>query len=428
LTINGSTLNDVTFDVTKMTWDIQGTSATDFTFETTDLVGEPTVTGSQISMQLTAEASDALEGLAGFAGSVEDSFDFGADAWTDTAGNTSAAIANQTITLNLLGTDNDDVIYGGSAGDTLKGGLGGDTIIGRDGADSLSGGGGADIFVYLSDVTHSENSAGHFDTITDFNTFEDFIDAQELVFGNGFVGYDYLGSFSDITAANSAIDSSVGQLDFVYVESEGALYADVDNDGVISSGDLKVVLNLGNPSGFSAENIISDNYILLGTNPGTLQLLFDTNNNGGYGDAHGTGTTSNWDNDQVTTDWNIRGATEATYQEGNFLIAPTSFGGTGDDAVDNDQMEVYLGTYDGTTFDVRANGDTGSDDGSNLNGSTHTLLMFDNDPNDVSSNDPYFLDAVVLEGIFYEDGWSFGVDGPITLPSGYQFIEWNEIV
>jgi hypothetical protein len=212
------------------------------------------------------------------------------------------------------------------------------------------------------------------------------------------------------------------------VESEGALYADVDNDGVISSGDLKVVLNLGNPSGFSAENIISDNYILLGTNPGTLQLLFDTNNNGGYGDAHGTGTTSNWDNDQVTTDWNIRGATEATYQEGNFLIAPTSFGGTGDDAVDNDQMEVYLGTYDGTTFDVRANGDTGSDDGSNLNGSTHTLLMFDNDPNDVSSNDPYFLDAVVLEGIFYEDGWSFGVDGPITLPSGYQFIEWNEIV
>ncbi len=219
LVINGSSLNDVTFDATKMTWDIQGTSATDFTFETTDLVGNPTVTGSQISMQLTAEASDALEGLAGFAGSVEDNFDFGADAWTDTAGNVSAAIDDQTITLNLLGTDNDDVIYGGSAGDTLKGGLGGDILWGQQGDDTIDV--GADVSVDY--VVYNTNTGGK-DTIYNFDSGEDKYDTNFATDEGNFGDWVNLATNTTSSGGNVTITASEVDNDVFYYS--GALGLD----------------------------------------------------------------------------------------------------------------------------------------------------------------------------------------------------------
>jgi hypothetical protein len=239
LTINGSTLNDVTFDVTKMTWDIQGTSATDFTFETTDFVGNPTVTGSQISMQLTAEASDALEGLAGFAGSVEDNFDFGANAWTDTAGNTSAAIANQIITLNLLGTDNDDVIYGGSAGDTLKGGLGGDILWGQQGDDTINV--GADVSVDY--VVYNTNTGGK-DTIYNFDSGEDKYDTNFATDEGNFGDWVNLATNTTSSGGNVTIIANEVDNDVFYYS--GALGLDpttaTRNDVMVS---LESALNSG---------------------------------------------------------------------------------------------------------------------------------------------------------------------------------------
>ena len=239
LVINGSSLNDVTFDATKMTWDIQGTSATDFTFEDTDLVGEPTVTGSQISMQLTAEASDALEGLAGFAGSVEDNFDFAGAAWTDTAGNISAAIDDQTITLNLLGTDNDDVIYGGSAGDTLEGGLGADTLIGRVGNDTIDV--GADTSVDI--VVYNTNTDGT-DTIRNFDSGEDKYDTNFETDDGNFNEWVNLATNTTSSGGNVTITANEVDNDVFYYS--GALGLDpttaTRNDVMVS---LESALNSG---------------------------------------------------------------------------------------------------------------------------------------------------------------------------------------
>jgi hypothetical protein len=242
LTINGSALNDVTFDVTKMTWDIQGTSATDFTFETTDLVGNPTVTAGQISMQLTAEASDALEGLAGFAGSVEDNFDFGADAGTDTAGNTSAAIDDQTITLNLLGTDNDDVIYGGSAGDTLKGGLGGDILWGQQGDDTINV--GADVSVDY--VVYNTNTGGK-DTIYNFDSDEDKYDTNFATDDGDFDDWVTLSTSNTThTTPNGAINFNVDEFNTDVLYYSGSLNLDpttASQDDVLYALERELVID-----------------------------------------------------------------------------------------------------------------------------------------------------------------------------------------
>lgn len=245
LVINGSSLDDVTFDATMMTWDIQGTSATDFTFEASDLVGQPTVTGSQISMQLTAEASDALEGLAGFAGSVEDNFDFAGAAWTDTAGNISAAIGDsaaikdQTITLNLLGTDNDDVIYGGSAGDTLEGGLGADTLIGRVGNDTIDV--GADTSVDI--VVYNTNTDGT-DTILNFDSEEDKYDTNFVTDDGDFNEWVNLATNTTSSGGNVTITANEVDNDVFYYS--GALGLDpttaTRNDVMVS---LESALNSG---------------------------------------------------------------------------------------------------------------------------------------------------------------------------------------
>jgi hypothetical protein len=170
-------------------------------------------------MQLTAEASDALEGLAGFAGSVEDNFDFGANAWTDTAGNTSAAIANQIITLNLLGTDNDDVIYGGSAGDTLKGGLGGDILWGQQGDDTINV--GADVSVDY--VVYNTNTGGK-DTIYNFDSGEDKYDTNFATDEGNFGDWVNLATNTTSSGGNVTITASEVDNDVFYYS--GALGLD----------------------------------------------------------------------------------------------------------------------------------------------------------------------------------------------------------
>lgn len=103
--------------------------------------------------------------------------------------------------LNILGTDNADIlrgydtnqnIYGGPGNDRLYGNKGKDSLFGENGndsltggkgADSLTGGLGADIFVYNS----IEESKGHIlsrDTINDFNHGEDFIDLSKIKFSH----------------------------------------------------------------------------------------------------------------------------------------------------------------------------------------------------------------------------------------------------
>ena len=112
------------------------------------------------------------------------------------------------------------------------------------------------------------------------------------------------------------------------------------------------------------------------------------------------------------------------------LDVPDTFKAYGDDAVNQEQFEVFHGKYDAITgiFDVTY---TPSNRGSAPLSSelTHTLVMYDNDNRIINGTqlgaggvngdrlgDPYYLDAFVVSGLRYEEGWAVaGSAGARTL-------------
>ncbi len=73
---------------------------------------------------------------------------------------------------NLLGGDGDDILRGGQGRDRLNGGAGNDT---------LTGGASIDFFIFNTNSTFDTNDVG-IDTITDFNTDQDFILLDKTTF------------------------------------------------------------------------------------------------------------------------------------------------------------------------------------------------------------------------------------------------------
>ncbi len=89
------------------------------------------------------------------------------------------------------------------------------------------------------------------------------------------------------------------------------------------------------------------------------------------------------------------------YSAGNEISVPDTFNGYGDNTVDNEQFEVYYGSYNSnskvftvlsTRYELNPNDP--------LNGETHTLILYDNDPD---SN--MILDGFVMSGVFHEQYW-----------------------
>lgn len=90
-----------------------------------------------------------------------------------------------------------------------------------------------------------------------------------------------------------------------------------------------------------------------------------------------------------------------SYTAGNEISIPDTFNGAGDNTVDNTQFEVYYGTYNSTSkiFTVVSTPYEHYFDGAN-SGETHTLILYDNDPD---SN--MILDGFIMPGVFYEGYW-----------------------
>lgn len=164
---------------------------------------------------------------------------------------------------------------------------------------------------------------------------------------------------------------------------------------------------------------------------------------------------SRWEHEtwQLGVGDRIRGATLLDGFDGTQAVkVPDSFGSVagGDDQVDNGQFEVYYGTYVNGVFQITSTEEFGNaltDRG----GATHTLIMFDNDTQNRSSNtlndmlaadpassylpdgsyapaysgaevrlsDPYWLEAAVVEGVFHESGWDL-----TTGSDGGQLLSW----
>jgi VCBS repeat-containing protein len=156
-----------------------------------------------------------------------------------------ANVENLTLTgtANLSGTGNalDNILIGNSGNNKLSGLDGNDTLTGKAGNDQLTGGSGQDWFTFDSPTGNG------IDKITDFNPADDTIGVEAAGFGGGLVA----GTISDTqfvlgTAAADASDR------FIYNQSTGALFFDVDGTGataqtqiatlttkpLISSGDI----------------------------------------------------------------------------------------------------------------------------------------------------------------------------------------------
>lgn len=91
------------------------------------------------------------------------------------------------------------------------------------------------------------------------------------------------------------------------------------------------------------------------------------------------------------------------YTAGNEISIPDTFNNAGDNTVDNNQFEVYYGTYNSTTkiFTVVSTPYQHYYDGAN-SGETHTLILYDNDPVEYSN---MILDGFIIPGVFYEGYW-----------------------
>jgi uncharacterized repeat protein (TIGR02059 family) len=121
----------------------------------------------------------------------------------------------------LAGESGSDILKGGDGHDTINGGSGNDVLYGGMGKDVLTGGSGRDTFVF-----DTKFGKGEFDTIKDFNPWEDTIRLENALFTkigpNGHLAWD---AFHYGTHAADAQDR------IIYDWFSGALYYDKDGAG-----------------------------------------------------------------------------------------------------------------------------------------------------------------------------------------------------
>ncbi len=136
--------------------------------------------------------------------------------------------------LSITGGTGADIIIGGAQADQISGGAGTDLIRGNRGADILTGGNGTDFFFY-NDEEDSSISFGR-DTITDFLSGTDFI------IGISFELFLNLGNASNLANATALLTAGDGWIDVVFQQDQHLLWADIDDDGILSASDVSIFL------------------------------------------------------------------------------------------------------------------------------------------------------------------------------------------
>ncbi len=148
-------------------------------FETLDTLGN-TVTAT--AAQLTAFSTIRVDDLNPTA---QVSFELAATGGPVTLSLSAQLISNGSRGLAIVGSSDDEMIFGTSLADTLIGGVGADELIGFDGANYLDGGLGAD---YISggvdsDVFALHVESGVFDTLSSFTQLSDLLELDFVEFG-----------------------------------------------------------------------------------------------------------------------------------------------------------------------------------------------------------------------------------------------------
>lgn len=389
---------------------------------------------------LTVSLNDQSEGLS-IAG-------FQAGASTIAGGSGNDTILGGAGNDSLIAGAGNDTIDGGAGNDTLSGGIGDDLITGGAGADSMNGGGGEDIFKYLS---NSDSTYTSMDVITDF-TFGASGDKLDLsaIDGAGDVGYSTQNfatlsdlqtyATSDLTALTTNSDDLevfVGLVNGSNTSENGAYVLAHSNDMMdwTTSDTNSTIIKLDGISSLSdiaATNFvdIGDFYnvttVVIGSNSDSSNLSFvsggvenvksPTGNDVWYGSGGDDEGGAGYQNAQVEVGWEISGLTEVSFTPGGQISVPDGFSNYGDDAVDPNQYEVFLGTFSGGEFEVTGN----NANSFSAAGATHTMILYDNDGDHVG--DPFWIDGLVMSGVYTESGWA------VVDPSGpgNNYLTWSQ--
>ena len=182
------------------------------------------------------------------------------------------------------------------------------------------------------------------------------------------------------------------------------------------------------------DTVVVESAPVIGSNPNVVTLSLDAaayssyltgeTIDGVYDDPFGQSSSGYWMNYQVQIGWKVQGLTVVTFTGiGDRIQAPKTFGGCGDDAVNSNQFEVYLGTYVGGVFTVTAN----STNQFSTTGATHTMILYDNeDPDTNLSGDPEYLSGLVMSGVYSERRINNTVIWQVDTSSSttYNYLYW----
>lgn len=167
----------------------------------------------------------------------------------------------------------------------------------------------------------------------------------------------------------------------------------------------------------------------------TLDSDYSDTIDGIYDDPFGEADVDYWENYQIEIGWKIKGLTLVSFDgAGDTIQVPNTFDGTGDDAVNEEQFEVYLGTYLDGVFTVTANDDNSFNYdtiSTDSNYATHTMILYDNeDPYDFDEldGDPGYLGGIVMIGVYEEDGDNGEGSWDVTVVDSVNYITWTATI
>ena len=170
---------------------------------------------------------------------------------------------------DLEGTRYDNVIYGMRGNDTIYGHDGNDTLSGGAGNDRLIGGIGSDNFLF----DRALNAATNVDTIVDFKGYEPLYGVDHIWLDNSIfnlvLGTLTADAFAFGTSASDASDR------IIYDSATGALFYDVDGNGIAASIQFAILENKPTNLTYS-DFVVVDTSNSVATGTGTDRVQPDT--------------------------------------------------------------------------------------------------------------------------------------------------------
>ncbi|AMO23846.1 hypothetical protein UC35_14410 [Ramlibacter tataouinensis] len=239
-------------------FDLSGTTATLNSGNGANTVVADATTSNTVFLGTVGSISTAANSVTVGAGSSHDSVTIRGN------GNETVIAKGASVDVSAMGSGNQNVdaslttatdhITTGAGNDTIKGGAGADVIIAGNGTNTITGGAGGDtmtgglgVDTYIYNLA-SESSGVNVDTITNFTagtlSGHDVINLSAVATLAGLAGgVSFIGNVSNGTIANTALpDAPTTTLNVVFVTSEHTLYADVNANGVIDTGDMAIEL------------------------------------------------------------------------------------------------------------------------------------------------------------------------------------------